>query len=228
MSPAEEPYEIVWEDDHLMVVNKGAGLVVHPAPSHDEPTLAELLSDRIAGGEEEGRAGIVHRLDRGTSGLMLVARDDETHAALQEQIRTRAVERTYLGLCQGSTRSRTGTIDAPIGRAPGARHRMAVNGAGARSAITHFEVVESLRGATLLRIRLETGRTHQIRVHLKAIGHPLVGDDVYGGPMKFGLDRPFLHSTRISFSHPVTGERISLESPLPSDLEAALDVARAA
>jgi 23S rRNA pseudouridine1911/1915/1917 synthase len=225
--PHEQSFEIVLEDEHLMVVDKAAGLVVHPAPSHREPTLAELLADRITGGDEEERAGIVHRLDRGTSGLMVVARTEAAHSALQQLIRERQVERIYIGLCQGSPRSRTGTIDAPIGRAPGARHRMAVNGAGARSAVTHFEVVEGLGPVTLLRLKLETGRTHQIRAHLKAIGNPLVGDEVYGGRMLFDLTRPFLHSTRLAFRHPVTGEDVVVESDLPQDLESALRSARA-
>lgn len=222
----DPPFGIVFEDDDLMVVDKAAGLVVHPAPSHDGTTLAELLSDRISGGDEASRAGIVHRLDRGTSGLMVVARNEAAHAALQGQIRERVVERIYLGLCEGSPRSRTGTIDAPIGRAPGARHRMAVNGAGAREAVTHFEVIEVDGPASLLRLKLETGRTHQIRAHLKAIGNPLVGDEVYGGPPLFDLRRPFLHSSRLSFDHPVSGERLSFESDLPEDLEAALEAAR--
>lgn len=224
----DTPFEVVWEDDDLMVVDKGAGLVVHPAPSHEGPTLSELLGDRISGGPEESRAGIVHRLDRGTSGLMVVARNDQSHAVLQEQIRNREVGRVYLGLCKGAPRSRTGTIDAPVGRAPGARHRMAVNGAAARSAVTHFEVVEVDGPVALLRLRLETGRTHQIRAHLKAIGHPLVGDEVYGGPMLFGLERPFLHSTSLNFVHPRSGRKLSFESELPADLEAALEAARAA
>lgn len=224
---AEAPFSIVREDEDLMVIDKMAGLVVHPAPSHEGETLAELLSDRISGGDDSERAGIVHRLDRGTSGLMVVSRNDTAHAALQEQIRERKVERTYIGMCQGAPRSRTGTIDAPIGRSAGARHRMAVNGAGARTAVTHFDVLDVLGPVSLLRLKLETGRTHQIRVHLKAIGHPLVGDETYGGPALFDLDRPFLHSARLAFDHPATGERLSFESELPEDLAAALKAARA-
>ena len=222
----DPPFEIVFEDEDLMVIDKAAGLVVHPAPSHEGPTLAELLRDRISGGDQE-RAGIVHRLDRGTSGLMVVARNDKTHSALQELIMERKIERIYLGLCRGIPRSRTGTIDAPIGRSPAARHLMAVNGAASRAAVTHFEVLETPGQFALLRLRLETGRTHQIRVHLKAIGHPLAGDEVYGGPMVFGLERPFLHSTRLALTHPGTGERIDVESELPRDLSAALGAAQA-
>jgi 23S rRNA pseudouridine1911/1915/1917 synthase len=221
-----EPYSIVFQDDHLAVIDKGWDLVVHPAPSHDGVTLVELLGDTLGGGDDDERPGIVHRLDRGTSGLMVVARDDEAHAGLQEAIRDRKVGRTYTALAEGRFRSRTGTIDAPIGRASRKRHRMAVNGAAPREARTHFEVMESLRGVTLLEVRLETGRTHQIRVHMEAIHHPLVGDEVYGGPMDYGLTRQFLHSSRLSFQHPVTGEEMEFESALPEDLAEALKIAR--
>ena len=224
--PVPGAYRVVFRDEHLIVVDKGADLVVHPAPSHHGVTLVEILGDELAGGVETDRPGIVHRLDRGTSGLMVVARDDETHAALQEMIREREVERTYLGLADGRFRSRTGTIDAPIGRASRKRHRMAVNGAAPREAVTHFEVKESLRHDTLLEVRLETGRTHQIRVHLEAIKHPLIGDPTYGGPDRYELTRPFLHSARLAFRHPATGEENVFEAPLPADLQAALDEAR--
>ena len=221
-----EPFTIAFQDDHLAVINKGSDLVVHPAPSHEGETLVELLGDVLGGGDDDERPGIVHRLDRGTSGLMVVARDDEAHAGLQQAIRDRKVGRTYTALAQGRFRSRTGTIDAPIGRASRKRHRMAVNGASPREARTHFEVKESLRGFALLEVKLETGRTHQIRVHLEAIHHPLVGDEVYGGPMEFGLTRPFLHSSRLTFTHPVTGESMEFESELPEDLAEALELAR--
>lgn len=224
--PVPGGYGIVFRDEHLIVVNKGADLVVHPAPSHQGMTLVEMLGDELAGGEEPDRPGIVHRLDRGTSGLMVVARDDETHAALQQMIRDREVERTYIALADGRFRSRTGTIDAPVGRASRKRHRMAVNGAAPREAVTHFEVKESLRRDTLLEVRLETGRTHQIRVHLEAIKHPLVGDPTYGGPERYELTRPFLHSARLAFRHPATREEKVFEAPLPADLQAALDEAR--
>ena len=222
----ELPYRIIYGDDHLAVIDKSADLVIHPAPSYEGETLAELLAEELAGGDNPERPGIVHRLDRGTSGLLVVARDPEAHARLQEMIRERTVKRTYQALADGRFRSRTGTIDAPIGRASRKRHRMAVNGASPREAKTHFEVIESLKRDTLLEVRLETGRTHQIRVHMEAIGHPLVGDTTYGGPDRYDLDRQFLHSWRLAFPHPVTGESMSFEAPLPPDLETAADQAR--
>ncbi len=219
---------IVHLDEHLAVVDKPAGLVVHPAPSHSGPTLVDELAGVLGGGAEPDRPGIVHRLDKGTSGLLVVARDDSTHAALQELVRRRQVERAYLALAEGRLGSRTGTIDAPIGRASRQRHRMAVSGAASREARTHFEVLELLAGESYVEAKLETGRTHQIRAHFGAIGHPLVGDPTYGGTAKYGLGRQFLHAHRLGFAHPVSGEALSYTSPLPEDLAAALDAARAA
>jgi 23S rRNA pseudouridine1911/1915/1917 synthase len=201
---------------------------VHPAPSHQGETLVELLGEELAGGDDPERPGIVHRLDRGTSGLMVVAREEQTHADLQQLIRDREVSRIYTAMADGRFRSRTGTIDAPIGRASRKRHRMAVNGASSRQAVTHFEVVEALRRESLLEVKLETGRTHQIRVHLEAIGHPVIGDVTYGGPARYGLTRQFLHSTRLEFTHPQTGEKLKFTAPLPADLSAALEAAREA
>jgi 23S rRNA pseudouridine1911/1915/1917 synthase len=221
-----EPYRIVWGDEHLAVIDKSADLVVHPAPSHEGETLVELLGDELSGGDDPERPGIVHRLDRGTSGLMVVARDPDAHRKLQQMIRDREVTRTYLALADGRFRSRTGTIDAPIGRASRKRHRMAVNGASPREARTHFEVRETLRRDTLLEVRLDTGRTHQIRVHMEAIGHPLVGDATYGGPSRYGLERQFLHSWKLAFPHPGTGESLEMEADLPPDLRSALEAAR--
>jgi 23S rRNA pseudouridine1911/1915/1917 synthase len=218
---------VVHLDDALAVVDKPAGLVVHPAPSHRGPTLVGELAEILSGGADPERPGIVHRLDKGTSGLLVVARDEETHAALQEQVRRRAVERVYLALAGGRLGSRTGTIDAPIGRAARQRHRMAVSGAASREARTHFEVLELLPRETYLEARLETGRTHQIRAHFAAIGHPLTGDPTYGGAERYGLRRQFLHAHRLSFDHPRSGERVSFESGLPADLAAALRAARA-
>ncbi len=219
---------IVHLDEALAVVDKPAGLVVHPAPSHEGPTLVGELGELLGGGGDPERPGIVHRLDKGTSGLLVVARSDEAHSALQAQVQRREVERIYLALARGRLSSRTGTIDAPIGRASRQRHRMAVSGAASRQARTHFTVLEPLAAETYLEARLETGRTHQIRAHFAAIGHPLAGDETYGGERKYGLERQFLHAHRLSFIHPVKGERMELVSELPADLASALDAARAA
>jgi len=219
---------VVYLDRDLAVVDKPAGLVVHPAPSHRGPTLVDELGELLGGGADPERPGIVHRLDKGTSGLLVVARSDEAHAALQAQVQRREVERVYLALARGRLASRTGTIDAPIGRASRQRHRMAVSGAASRQARTHFEVLELLAWETYLEARLETGRTHQIRAHFAAIGHPLAGDATYGGELKYGLGRQFLHAHRLAFDQPRTGERLSFDSPLPADLAAALEAARSA
>jgi 23S rRNA pseudouridine1911/1915/1917 synthase len=224
---AEAELRIVHVDEQLAVVDKPAGLVVHPAPSHSGSTLVDELGEILGGGEDPERPGIVHRLDKGTSGLLVVARDDETHAALQEAVREREVERVYLALAGGRLTSRTGTIDAPIGRAARQRHRMAVSGAAARQARTHFEVLELLPRETYLEARLETGRTHQIRAHFAAIGHPLTGDTTYGGAERYALRRQFLHAHRLAFAHPRTGVRLSFSSALPPDLAAALEAANA-
>ncbi|HEU4392468.1 MAG TPA: RluA family pseudouridine synthase [Solirubrobacterales bacterium] len=224
----EPELRIVHLDEALAVVDKPAGLVVHPAPSYSGPTLVDELGELLAGGGDPERPGIVHRLDRGTSGLLVVARDDQAHAALQAAIRRRDVERTYLALAGGKLGSRTGTIDAPIGRASRQRHRMAVSGAASRQARTHFEVLELLAQESYLEVRLETGRTHQVRAHFAAIGHPLTGDSTYGGADRYGLERQFLHAHRLVFEHPLSGERLSFQSELPADLAGALDAARAA
>jgi 23S rRNA pseudouridine1911/1915/1917 synthase len=223
---AEPQLRVVHLDEALAVVDKPAGLVVHPAPSHTGPTLVDELAEILGGGGDPERPGIVHRLDKGTSGLLVVARDDAAHAALQRQVRDREVERVYLALAGGRLGSRTGTIDAPIGRAQRQRHRMAVSGAASRQARTHFEVLELLPRESYVQVRLETGRTHQIRAHFGAIGHPLTGDPTYGGAERYDLTRQFLHAHRLAFQHPVGGERLSFESPLPADLEAALEAAR--
>jgi 23S rRNA pseudouridine1911/1915/1917 synthase len=215
------PFTIAYQDEHLIVVDKGPGVVVHPGRGHREDTLAQLLAPLVAGGEEE-RAGIVHRLDRDTSGLLVVSRSEEAHRRLQEALAARLVEREYLALVEGRPPARTGTIEAPIGRDPRVRTRMAVGGAGAREARTHFTLERALSDTSLLRLRLETGRTHQIRVHLQAIGHPLCGDPEYGRPGRLGLERQFLHATRLAFEHPITGVRVEVHSPLPADLQGAL------
>jgi 23S rRNA pseudouridine1911/1915/1917 synthase len=226
--PESSGLRVVHLDDWLAVVDKPAGLVVHPAPSHRGSTLVDALAEILGGGADPERPGIVHRLDKDTSGLLVVARDDATHAALQEAVRRREVERVYLALAQGRLASRTGTIDAPIGRAAKQRHRMAVSGAASRQARTHFEALELLAAETYLEARLETGRTHQIRAHFAAIGHPLVGDTTYGGEHRYGLSRQFLHAHRLGFAHPASGEAMSFASELPADLAAALAAARGA
>ncbi len=219
--PAGAPFTIAFQDEHLIVIDKAPGVVVHPARGHREDTLAQLLAPLLAGGEAE-RAGIVHRLDRDTSGLLVVARSDEAHRRLQAALAARLIEREYLALVEGRPPARTGTIEAPIGRDPRVRTRMAVGGSAPREARTHFTLERALVGTTLLRLRLETGRTHQIRVHLRAIGHPVAGDPEYGTAGLLGLERQFLHATRLSFDHPLGGERIDVGSPLPADLRDAL------
>jgi 23S rRNA pseudouridine1911/1915/1917 synthase len=222
---AEAESLIVHLDDDLAVVDKPAGLVVHRAPSHKGETLVDLLEGIAAGGAGE-RPGIVHRLDKGTSGLMLVARNDETHRKLAAQVKRREVAREYTALVEGHLASRSGTIDAPLGRHRRQRTRRAVKGAGSREARTHFEVVEALSHDTLVTARLETGRTHQIRVHFAAIDHPVAGDPEYGTAGRHGLERQFLHASRLGFTHPGTGEELVFTSELPEDLQAALERAR--
>jgi 23S rRNA pseudouridine1911/1915/1917 synthase len=214
-------FRIAYEDEHLLVVDKGPGVVVHPARGHGEGTLAQLLAASAAGGDPE-RAGIVHRLDRDTSGLLVVARSEQAHRRLQGALRRRLVEREYLALVQGQPPARSGTIEAPIGRDPRVRTRMTVGGAHSREARTHFTLERPLAGSSLLRLRLDTGRTHQIRVHLRAIGHPVCGDPEYGTPGVLGLTRQFLHAARLAFDHPFSGERVDVSSPLPEDLRDAL------
>jgi 23S rRNA pseudouridine1911/1915/1917 synthase len=218
---------VAYADEHLLVVDKPAGVVVHPAPGHAGGTLAHALAAAGAAGGEEERPGIVHRLDRDTSGLLVVARSPETYARLQRLVRRRALTREYLGLVAGKPRSRRGTIEAPIGRDRHDRLRHSLDTATPRAAVTHFEVEELLPQYALLRVRLETGRTHQIRVHLAAIDLPVSGDPLYGVAGDLGLERQFLHATRLAFEHPVTGAAVDVTSPLPPELAAALDRARA-
>lgn len=219
---------IDWSDQHLAVVDKPAGLLVHSAPGNAGATLVDALGEMLAGGTDPERPGIVHRLDRDTSGLLVVARTPEAHTALSAMIAAREVSREYEALVEGCPGSRTGTIDAALGRDHRAPERVIVGGRRPRSAVTHFEVRERLPRDALLDVRLETGRTHQIRAHLLAIGHPVAGDPQYGSSGRYGLDRQFLHSRRIAFKHPVTGEQLQRESPLPADLVAALELARQA
>jgi 23S rRNA pseudouridine1911/1915/1917 synthase len=211
------------------VVDKPAGVVTHPAPGHRGPTLAEALADRAAGGPDPERAGIVHRLDRDTSGLLVVARSEEAHAALRRMMRAREITREYLALVSGRPDAESGTIDAPIGRDRVRRTVVSTRTDRARGAVTHFEVLERFPRTALLRIRLETGRTHQIRAHLAAIGHPVCGDRQYKGAncgQMLGLERQFLHAAALRFRHPFSGEWMHCESKPPVDLCRALDMAK--
>jgi 23S rRNA pseudouridine1911/1915/1917 synthase len=218
-------FSIAYEDDYLLVVDKPPGVVVHPARGHWTGTLAQALEGVAAGGEEPWRAGIVHRLDRDTSGLLVVAKSDEVHRALKSLLARRLLRREYAALVDGVPSARTGTIDAAIGRDRRDRALMSIDTDAPRAARTHFEIERLLPAATLLRVVLETGRTHQIRVHLAAIGHPVCGDPAYGVAGRYGLTRQFLHAQRLTFDHPVTGEPVDVRSPLPGDLLAALEVA---
>jgi 23S rRNA pseudouridine1911/1915/1917 synthase len=221
LTPEELPLEIAFEDEHLLVVDKPAGIVVHPAPGHATGTLVHGLLGRAAGGDVPERPGIVHRLDRDTSGLLVVARSEEAYRGLRSLVRRRGLERRYKALVRGRPRSWRGRIEAPIGRDRHDPTRMSLDTDTPRDAVTHFEVERLLGEHALLDVRLETGRTHQIRVHLAAIGLPVVGDSVYGLPEP-QLGRQFLHAWRLAFPHPLTGEQIEVESPLPADLQAAL------
>jgi 23S rRNA pseudouridine1911/1915/1917 synthase len=221
-------FGVAYEDEYLLVVDKPAGVVVHPARGHWAGTLAQALEGRAAGGEESWRAGIVHRLDRDTSGLLVVAKNDAVHRALKSLLTRRRLRREYLALVEGHPSARTGTIDAPIGRHRRDRKLMSIDTDEPREARTHFEIERLLPATALLRVTLETGRTHQIRVHLAAIGHPVAGDPQYGTRGELGLDRQFLHAARLAFEHPVAGAAIDVSSPLPADLVAALALAEAA
>lgn len=218
-------FVVAYEDDSLLIVDKPPGVVVHPARGNRTGTLAQALEGVAAGGEEGWRAGIVHRLDRGTSGLLVVAKNDAIHRALKQLLQARLLQREYITLVEGRMDARTGTIDAAIGRSRRDRVLMSVESEVAREARTHFVVQRLLARTTLLRVTLETGRTHQIRVHMQAIGHPVCGDVNYGGHRIYGLERQFLHAARLRFPHPVTGEEVDVSSPLPADLVAALRLA---
>ncbi len=226
--PEPVEFETVYVDEHVLVVDKPAGLVVHPGAGRDEGTLAAGILHRhpqVGGVGQPGRWGIVHRLDRDTSGLMVVALTSDAYHDLVRLIASRRVEREYLALVDGVFAVPTGTIEAPLSRDPSRPTRQKVDPAG-RPAVTHYSVEETYPeyGASLLRVRLETGRTHQIRVHLAAIDHSLVGDRVYrSGPDRVASPRVFLHATRLSFTHPVSGEEARFDSPLPPDLTAVLD-----
>jgi 23S rRNA pseudouridine1911/1915/1917 synthase len=215
---------VLYEDEHLLVVDKPAGLLVHPVPGFTGPTLVHDLLGKVSG--EGDRPGIVHRLDRDTSGLLVVARDDRTLGKLQSLLRRRRVHRHYVALVRGRPSARRGTIEAPIGRDRRDPTMISLDTDVPREAVTHFEIAELLSDRTLLDVELDTGRTHQIRVHLAAIGHPVVADPVYGHGPELDLDRQFLHAARLRFSHPWADHEVDVTSPLPDDLAAALERAR--
>jgi 23S rRNA pseudouridine1911/1915/1917 synthase len=221
--PSVAPVPIAYEDEWLLIADKPADMVVHPAKGHAGDTLVDALQGHGLAGGDDFRPGIVHRLDKDTSGLLVVAKDTDVHRALQRMIRRREVDRRYLALVHGDITAATGTIEAPIGRDPQRRKSMAVGGTAAREAVTHFSVVERFGRFTLVEARLETGRTHQIRVHFLAIGHPVVGDPTYARRDTLGLGRQFLHSHRLRFQHPKTGTELDVSSPLPGELETVLN-----
>jgi len=227
LAPEPVTVPIRYEDEHVLVVDKSAGLAVHSGAGERRRTLAgQLLTLGAAGGDDPERPGIVHRLDRDTSGLLVVARSQPAYDALQEAIRKREVERRYLALVRGHPRSRTGRIEAPIGRDRRDPTRRSLDTHEPRDAVTHFELLETMKGHALLDVRLETGRTHQIRVHLAAIELPVAGDRQYGIADDLGLARQFLHAHRLSFRHPISRDEITVTSELPHDLESALEIAR--
>jgi 23S rRNA pseudouridine1911/1915/1917 synthase len=228
--PQEIPLLIVYEDEHIIVIDKPADMVMYPGPGHPSGTLLNALLARypeLVGVGGRGRPGVFHRLDRGTSGLVAVARNEQAYSAMVEKMQARQVERVYLALVVGSIPAQTGTIDAPMGRSRGNRKRMAVDQYAGRRAVSTFEVLERFDSDfTLVEVALETGRTHQIRVHFSHIGHPVAGDPEYSrgrSARQLGLDRQFLHARRLSFDHPVTGERMVFDSELPADLEGVLE-----
>ncbi len=225
------PVPVIFEDDDVLVVDKPAGLVVHPAPGHRDPTLVELLAGSGVDLAENDdpvmyRPGVVHRLDKDTSGVMVLAKNHLAQRELQRAMRERTAKREYLALVHGTVPSRAGRIEAPIGRDVRDASKRSIDTDFPQDAISHFVVQELLPTTTLVRLKLETGRTHQIRVHMQAIDHPVVADPTYGTSPEFGLDRQFLHAARLRFPHPRTGEPVEVASPLPDDLQAALALAR--
>ena len=226
LPPQDISLDVVYEDDDVIVVNKPTGLVVHPAPGHPDGTLVNALlhhcGDSLSGIGGEKRPGIVHRIDRDTSGLIIAAKNDAAHLALSAQLKDHSLSRTYECLVTGNMKQDSGTVDAPIGRSSADRKKMAVVPTG-RRAVTHWEVVARYPGVTHLRCRLETGRTHQIRVHMAYIGHPILGDTVYGAKKPVpGLTGQCLHATGLRFVHPRTGEPVELHCPLPPEFTAML------
>ena len=220
LAPQAIPLDIIYEDVDLIVINKPRGMVVHPAPGHDDGTLVNALmyhcGDSLSGIGGELRPGIVHRIDKDTSGLIIAAKNDFTHRGLSAQLSDHSLSREYEAIVRGSIKEDRGTVNRPIGRNEKDRKKMAVTEKNSRSAITHWQVIDREKGYTHIRCNLETGRTHQIRVHMASIGHPLLGDYTYGSPSpEKGLEGQCLHARKLRFTHPRTGEYIELESPLP-------------
>ncbi len=229
--PRDLPLEIVYEDEDVLVLNKPKGMVVHPAPGHWDDTLVNALmyhcKDSLSGINGELRPGIVHRIDKDTSGLLIVAKNDMAHQSLAEQLKDHTLSRTYEAVVKGCFREDSGTIDAPIGRHPVDRKKMAVTEKNSRPAVTHYEVIERFRGYSLVRCRLETGRTHQIRVHMAWKNHPILGDTVYGSPKpELGQDSQCLHAIELRFIHPRTGQPVTVRCDRPAYLNALLDKLR--
>ncbi len=223
------PLDIVYEDDHIAIINKAAGMVVHPAKGHAHGTLVNALLGHCEGLSGIGgkiRPGIVHRIDKETTGLLAVAKNDVAHAALSEQLKTRTMGREYLGVIRGVITPPAGTINKPIGRHPLYRKKMSVKTNFPRDAVTMYETVETYRAASLVRLKLKTGRTHQIRVHMSAVGHPLLGDSLYGKEKTKLIGRPALHAETLTLVHPVTGETMRFTAPLPADFIALLEKLR--
>jgi len=234
LEPEAIPLQVAYEDEHLIVVDKPAGLVVHPAAGHRSGTLVNALlhhCTQLSGVGGVRRPGIVHRLDKDTSGLLVAAKSDAAHRGLAAQFKAHSVEREYVALARGAPRADAGSVVAPIGRHPTDRKKWSTRARSGRDATTHWRVAERLTGHVLLRVRLETGRTHQIRVHLASVGLPVAGDPVYGGgraeARALGLHRQALHAAVLGFEHPLTGARVALESPLPRDFVAVLEKLRA-
>lgn len=226
LNPENIPLDIVYEDGDLIVINKPKGMVVHPAPGHSGGTLVNALlyhcGDSLSGIGGAQRPGIVHRLDKDTSGLMLAAKNDRAHAGLSAQLSDRSLSRVYEAVLLGTPKELSGVVDAPIGRHPTERKKMAVTTEHSRRAVTHYEVLARYRGYSHVRCKLDTGRTHQIRVHMAWLGHPVAGDAVYGGGGALGLSSQCLHARSIRFIHPVTGQEMAFTSPLPDYFQAVL------
>ncbi|MBA7616834.1 Ribosomal large subunit pseudouridine synthase D [subsurface metagenome] len=233
VEPVPIPLAIVYEDGHLLVLEKPAGLVVHPGAGEEDHTLVHGLLHHcrdLSGIGGYLRPGIVHRLDKNTSGMMVVAKDDEAHRGLTEQFKAGKIDKTYLALVRGRLRDRSGRLNSAIGRHPVNRKKMSTRSRNGRSAITEWQVVEEFRGASLLSLKICSGRTHQIRVHMSSLGHPVLGDTLYGGPTEFRIGhaviqirRQMLHAACLRFTHPITGEKIKRESKLPEDMASVLE-----